>query len=172
MQFSQNYFRLIGIMLFVSSILCSASSFGKVPPELVTKSFQTHFENATHITWHKEKQVYYATFNNGEERWIAYLNGSGELMTSGRKIPLETLPLAIQRDCKAIQVNQEKKFGQLTPARIYELVSKHETMYYITLENKDRFIALQAVNGSINVLRNEKVEVKKYGKSDDVIAKK
>jgi hypothetical protein len=139
---------------------------------VVTKRFQTYFENATQINWHQEKQVYYATFNNGEERWIAYLNGSGELMTSGRKIPLETLPLTIQRDLKLVQANHEKRYGQLTPVRIYELISSDETMYYISLENKDRFITLQAVNGSNNVLSNKKVETEKFKNGEDIVAKK
>jgi hypothetical protein len=168
---SQNYFRLIGIILFMSTIVCSAS-YGKVIPESVIKSFQTHFGNATHITWHQEKQVYYATFNNGEQRWIAFINGSGELMTSGRKIPLETPPLTIQRDLKLVQTNHEKKYGQLTLARIYELISADETMYYITLENKDRLIALQSVHGNINILSNKKVEPGKFKNGEDIVAKK
>lgn len=173
MQFSQNYFRLIGIIIFVSSILCSASSFGKVPPELVIKSFQAHFENASHVTWHQEKQVYYATFTNGEERWIAYLRSSGELVTSGRRILIENLPLMVQRNMKSVQASYEKKYGALTPVWIYELIATEQTTYLITLENKNRYLALQAVNDNINVVVNKrKTENTVIEKDKDIIAKK
>ena len=74
---------------------------------------------------------------------------------------------------KSVQASYEKKYGALTPVWIYELITTEQTTYFITLENKDRYLALQAVNDNINVVVNKrKKENTVIEKDKDIIAKK
>lgn len=135
-------YRLMGVLALVMMTIGHVVFAQPVvsPAEKVKKSLKVHFENATSVTWSKYNPLHYATFSYNDESWIAFIDSDGKLVTSGRRISTNQLPIVVQRRLHTLLDTYEKKFGALKSGCIYEMVKSDATEYFIPFENDHHYV--------------------------------
>ncbi|MGC1243018.1 MAG: hypothetical protein WA874_15620 [Chryseosolibacter sp.] len=126
----------------------NASVYGK---------FSESFPGAQHVTWTTlTDQISKAQFAYQGQPWIAFFDYKGTMLTSGRRIKVEALPLQVDSGLQKQKRRMEKKYGDLAIALIYEMVYDNGTRYYSTLENSITKITLSVcTNGQCIIEKKE-----------------
>jgi hypothetical protein len=141
-------------MLTIVSVCFSAYASGSdFPSQKVKENFMTRFQDAENIKWEKAGPLYYATFSNAGESWIAFLQKEGSIVATGRRISFKNLPLLVQQNVQPVLRRYEKKFGAFQQGCIYEMTQSGITDYFIPFENDNYTLALQSTsNGTVTVV--------------------
>lgn len=146
------FFGTIGLIVLCLSHAGYAQE-SDFPSKKAKETISNTFIDATNVSWKKHNKIYYATFTNSGQSWIAFVQNDGTLVASGRRIAFTNLPLVVQENVKPIVKNFEKKFGTLQHGCIYEMVNSGLTEYYIPFENDNHTLALLATGmGTVTVV--------------------
>lgn len=114
-----------------------ASPKTDVAPEKIQQEFRKEFVRATNITWEIKTGFYKATFSVDGQQLQAFYSLSNEFMGISRNIVFNQLPLLLQKDLK-------ETYAAYWISNLFETVTKQGTAYYITFENGNRQVTLQA----------------------------
>ena len=106
----------------------------------VMNSFKSDFANAREVKWESGKDFAKATFTMHEQVMFAYYSVDGEQIAVSRNIVSSQLPLNLLSDLK-------KNYTGFWISDLFEMASKGDTAYYMTVENGDYSIVLKS-NGS------------------------
>jgi hypothetical protein len=139
------------VLLSVSPAIIYAD--GKNPvSEIVLRSFQKEFANATNVSWTamKAENLYHAAFMYNGEAVEALFNEDGELVSTSRLISEHQLPiLAIK---KLVTDYSRYKIRQ-----VIEFTNDNETAYLATLYNEKETIVLKlSPDGSLQRIKKIK----------------
>lgn len=106
----------------------------------VMNSFKSDFADAREVKWESGKDFVKATFTMHEQVMFAYYSVDGEQIAVSRNIVSSQLPLNLLSDLK-------KNYTGFWISDLFEMASKGDTAYYMTVENGDYSIVLKS-NGS------------------------
>jgi len=103
----------------------------------VINSFKKDFAEARDIQWEKSKEYIKATFSLNEQVTFAYYAEDGNLLAVSRNLASGQLPINLLTDVK-------KNYSNYWITQLFEIASKSENSYYITLENENQTIVLKS----------------------------
>lgn len=106
----------------------------------VMNSFKSEFSDARDVKWETGKDFVKATFTMHEQVMFAYYSIDGEQIAVSRNIVSSQLPLNLLSDLK-------KNYTGFWISDLFEMATKGDTAYYMTVENGDYSIVLKS-NGS------------------------
>lgn len=106
----------------------------------VLGAFKKEFAAAREITWTVSSNYYQASFVYNDRHVSAYYSLEGDLKALTRHISLADLPMALQGDLK-------KNHSEYWISDLFEVANDNGTSYYITLEDAENSIVLEATNG-------------------------
>lgn len=107
----------------------------------VLKSFNKEFAGAENVNWTTGKSSYKASFVLNRQHVTAYYNFEGQLMGLTRNISSLDLPMSLQ-------TNLKKNFDEYWISDLFEVSNEEGTNYYITLENADETLVLEAAGST------------------------
>ena len=107
----------------------------------VLQAFKSEFNTAKEVEWTAGSNYYKAAFMYNNKHVFAYYNTEGELIGLTRYISPVDLPLSLQSSLKKI-------YADYWISDLFEVAKNDGTGYYITLENADSKIILEASDGS------------------------
>lgn len=129
------------ILTVLASIFTSSSYAGnKDVTPVVLQSFQQSFGKQKDVEWSVTNQWYKANFSFNGQYVSAYFDASGQMIAVTHRITTLQLPITLQAKLK-------KEYNDYWVSDLFEIV-KDDVAYYITLENADTKIVLQATPGS------------------------
>lgn len=105
----------------------------------VLDAFKAEFSNAKEVKWAAGENYYSAAFVYNDKYLFAFYNTEGELLGLTRNISPVDLPLSLQKDLK-------DDYKNYWISGLYEVANSKGTTYYITLENADTKLILNADN--------------------------
>lgn len=105
----------------------------------VLNAFKTEFNNAKEVKWGAGENYYSAAFVYNDKYLFAFYSTDGDLLGLTRNISPVDLPLSLQRDLK-------DEYKSYWISGLYEVANNKGTTYYITLENADTKLILNADN--------------------------
>jgi hypothetical protein len=106
----------------------------------VMNSFKSEFSDARDVKWETAKEFVKATFKLHEQVMFAYYSIDGEQLAVSRNIVSNQLPLNLLADLK-------RNYTGFWISDLFEMATKGDTAYYMTVENGDYSIVLKS-NGS------------------------
>ncbi|HUR11872.1 MAG TPA: hypothetical protein VM012_10910 [Flavitalea sp.] len=109
--------------------------------EKVMNTFKTEFANARDVKWESSKDFVKATFILNEQVLFAYYSLDGEQIAVSRNIVSSQLPINLLADLK-------KNYSEFWISDLFEIATKTDTGYYVTIENGDFTIVLKSNGGS------------------------
>ncbi len=120
----------------------------------VRSSFTHDFRSAKNIQWEKEKDFSKATFNINDQIMFAYYDPSGMLVAVARNITSDNLPINLQVDLK-------NNYSDYWISDLFETAAHGQTHYYVTLENADQKLILNATDSNEwSVYKKTKKDIK------------
>ena len=141
------------ILVLVASAITQTVSAAddKVSPRL-TQALVKEFSGAKAIHWQvfKGRDIYQASFILNHQRLFAYFNGDGELVSVGRYVDLNALPILVN---KALA----DRFEDFEVKEVVEYTRDGSTQYALVLENsKKRIMANAYSDGGIAIVKKQK----------------
>ena len=131
---------LIAVFVFMTGISSAfANGKGEVNDKII-KTFQKEFAGAQDVQWVTTKEFVKATFTLNEQVVYAYYSREGNLLGVTRNILSGQLPINLLTDLK-------KNYNNYWITDLFEMATKGENMYYLTLENSDHKLVLKS-NGT------------------------
>ncbi|HEX6429080.1 MAG TPA: hypothetical protein VF008_15395 [Niastella sp.] len=131
---------LIAVFVFITGISSAfANGKGEVNDKII-KTFQKEFAGAQNVQWVTTKEFVKATFTLNEQVVYAYYSTDGNLLGVTRNILSGQLPINLLTDLK-------KNYNNYWVTDLFEMATKGENMYYLTLENSDHKLVLKS-NGT------------------------
>lgn len=125
------------ILTVLASIFTSSSYAGnKDVTPVVLQSFQYNFGKQKNVDWSVANELYKANFVLNGQYVAAYFEASGEIVALTHRITTLQLPITLQAKLK-------KEYNDYWVSDLFEII-KDDVTYYITLENADTKIVLQA----------------------------
>ena len=115
----------------------------------VMNSFKSEYANARDVKWETTKDYVKATFNLNDQVMFAYYSIDGEQIAISRNIVSTQLPINLLSDLK-------KNYADFWISDLFEIATKTETAYYVTVENGDNTIVLKSSGGLWEVFKKEK----------------
>ncbi len=104
----------------------------------VINSFKSDFADARDVKWETGKDFVKATFTMHEQVIFAYYSVEGEQIAVSRNIVSSQLPLNLLSDLK-------KNYTGYWISDLFEMATKGDTAYYMTVENGDYSIVLKSI---------------------------
>lgn len=147
----KKHFLTLAIAMFVTLGSLFANGTEEVNQKVVS-SFNKEFKLAKNVEWEISKDLYKATFNMNEQVLFAFFTKDGEMLAVSRNLSSSQLPIQLASSLK-------NDYCDFWISDLFELSSKSETGYYVTIENADQKVILKSygVNGW-QVYRKEKKE--------------
>jgi hypothetical protein len=143
---------LVIVSVLMVVIVCTAQAQQKIEPSAaVAVEFGQRFLGATEARWSLKDNVYGVSFRYNDESSIAYFDQQGELIANGRRISEKQLPMSVAGRLVETCRLQEKKYGQVGIAALYEFSRQSGTQYVATLENDKVAMVLVAENGNVTI---------------------
>ena len=121
-----------------------SSSFASGPrkgDDNIKESFRREFRDAQIMKWDNFKAYARATFRMNDQVMFAYYSGNGELLAIARNILSDRLPLNLMQEIK-------NNYSGYWITELFEVTAQGETSYYVTLENPDYKLVLQAADST------------------------
>ena len=115
----------------------------------VMNSFKSEFSDARDVKWESGKDFVKATFTLHEQVMFAYYSVDGDQIAVSRNIISSQLPLNLLTDLK-------KSYSGFWISDLFEMATKGETAYYMTVENGDYHIVLKSGSNGWDVFKKEK----------------
>ena len=131
---------LIGVFVFITGISSAFANGKEEVNDKIIKTFQKEFAGAQHVQWVTTKEFVKATFTLNEQVVYAYYSSDGNLLGATRNIVSGQLPINLLTDLK-------KNYNNYWITDLFEMATKSENMYYLTLENSDHKLVLKS-NGT------------------------
>jgi hypothetical protein len=135
--------RILTIALLLS--LSITSTFANNKEEVVNyraqNSFKQEFAQARNVKWETSRDFVKATFSMNDQVMIAYYSNGGNLLGVTRNITTNQLPLNLLTDIK-------KNHKDSWISDLFEVTTKDETSYYITLQDADQTIVLKSIEST------------------------
>jgi hypothetical protein len=129
-------------MILTTGLTSAFASRGDDINQAAMASFKSEFATATNISWQHEKAYTKATFTLNDQVMIAYYNNdNNELIAVVRNILSQQLPLNLFTSLK-------KEYKGYWVTGLFEMATPGYTSYYVTLENSDETIVLNATGSS------------------------
>lgn len=142
------------IVLTAIVMLLTVTSFAGEPEKvtsLVKAAFENDFSKASHVSWQRSNDFYFASFTLNNVNVDAAYTEKGELVGTSRRITAEQMPLSISL---AIAKKYE---GYLVDKSVVELTFEGVTRYYVTVSNQSQALKLKCYsNGELEVERKIK----------------
>ncbi len=141
------------ILVLVASAITQTVSAAddKVSPRL-SQALVKEFSGAKAIHWQafKGRDIYQASFILNHQRLFAYFNGEGELISVGRYVDLNTLPILVSKSIA-------DRFGDFEVKEVVEYTRDGSTQYALVLENSKKTIMANAYSdGGIAIVKKQK----------------
>jgi hypothetical protein len=127
------------VMLSLVSISFAADD-DKVSPA-VLQSFNASFKQAKEVGWTIKENMYKAQFNLDGQYITAFYDVDGKMIGMTRNISTVQLPIGLQTSLRS-------KIDNLWITELFEVSNENGTSYYVTLENADTKLVLQASSNS------------------------
>ena len=115
----------------------------------VINSFKSEFSDARNVRWESGKDFVKATFTLHEQIMFAYYSVDGDQIAVSRNIISSQLPLNLLSDLK-------KNYSGFWISDLFEMSTKGETAYYMTVENGDYQIVLKSSSNGWGVYKKDK----------------
>jgi hypothetical protein len=131
--------KMILTLAIAVSTLSAFAKEEKVAP-LVLNAFNKEFTTAKEVEWTIGSNFYIAAFVYNEKHVFAYYNAEGHLLGLTQYISPDTLPMTLQSSLK-------KDYGEYWISDLFEVAKDGTTAYYITMENAEKKVVLQAIGG-------------------------
>lgn len=128
-------------LVMIATLLGSAFAADEKVKTEITKAFTSQFSNASEVTWVREINYYKVFFVSNGSWMCAYYNNSAELLAVKRNVSPTQLPYFLQNSYK-------KTYADHWVTGLFELSTKHGFRYFITLQNADKTIVLESLDGS------------------------
>jgi hypothetical protein len=140
----------------------------------VARSFESDFSGASKIKAQSlPKRITLMEFNLNEGSWIAYYDGDGKLITSGRRIKTgERLPLLVQGSLDEILAKYERKFGMITVGAPYEMTKGSTTEYFVQMQNAQINMLVSIDGFGTSLVHNKQINKTTFEPDKSVVAKK
>ena len=106
----------------------------------VMNTFKSEFSEARDVKWESGRDFVKATFTLHQQVMFAYYSVEGDQIAVSRNIISSQLPINLLSDLK-------KNYTGFWISDLFEMATKGETAYYMTVENGDYNIILKS-NGS------------------------
>ncbi|MEO6405965.1 MAG: hypothetical protein ABIY51_14585 [Ferruginibacter sp.] len=137
------------IAIFFSTV-AFASGIDPVSTEVKT-AFLKKFSTAESVSWKKNGDLYFASFQVNQNSFFAAYNEKAELVALSRNIQLSQLPLQLSQALA-------ERYSSYTLSRdVTEMVLEGETSYYLNAESKDKTLQLKGkASGDIEVVSKTK----------------
>lgn len=141
------------ILVLVASAITQTVSAAddKVSPRL-SQALVKEFSGAKAIHWQafKGRDIYQASFILNHQRLFAYFNGEGELISVGRYVDLNALPILVSKSIA-------DRFGDFEVKEVVEYTRDGSTQYALVLENSKKTIMANAYSdGGIAIVKKQK----------------
>jgi hypothetical protein len=139
----------------------AAGSGGPGNPR-VEETLKKEFSGAQSVHWEylKKGGLYHAMFIYNNERMNAYISPEGELIATGRFIPLANLPFLAAREIST-------RYQDYRINEIIEFTRDGETGYLVDMENESKKLSVQVTaNGGSSVYKKEKKNFSKAEKKN------
>jgi hypothetical protein len=131
---------LIGVFVFITGISSAFANGKEEVNDRIVKTFQKEFAGAQNVQWATTKEFVKATFTLNEQVVFAYYSPDGNLLGVTRNILSGQLPINLLTDLK-------KNYNNFWITDLFEMATKGDNMYYLTLENSDHKLVLKS-NGT------------------------
>ena len=135
----------IALTLAVLFSLISFSSFANEDENVtpaVLKSFNSSFRKATQVAWSVSSGLYKANFAMDGQYVAAFYDANGKMIALTRNVSTVQLPLPLQTALKS-----EAEGYWISD--LFEISNEEGTKYYVTLENADTRLVLQASSNDV-----------------------
>src|SRR6267154_2853361 len=132
--------KIILTLAIAVSTLSAFAGEDNVSPK-VLDAFKTEFTTAKEVEWTAGSNYYKATFTYNGKHVFAFYNTDGELLGLTRYLSPVDLPIGLQ-------TNLKKNYSKYWVSDLFEVAKNNGTSYYITLENADTKIVLNAADGN------------------------
>ena len=162
---------IIGAILFIISLSNSAAQDGASVRASVAQSFEKNFSGATNLRWtFYQQNVSLARFNYSDRACLAYFDRKGAIISSGRKVSVQELPIDVNYGMTSAKERHEKKYGELTVGIIYEMVTDAKKEFFIPLVNEKIHLLISVATDGTVILKR-KTEGKTEQKNPNVLAR-
>lgn len=121
-------------MMSLSSVL--ANDFAEVNQKVV-HNFNKEFALAKNIQWTTTSSMVKVSFTLNEQSYYGYYSQDGERIAISRRVAIASLPLSLNAELQA-------KFDTYWITDAFEIASKDESAYYVTVENADNKLTLKS----------------------------
>ena len=121
------------------------------------EALKKEFSGASSIKWEylKKASIYHACFIYHDEFMHAFFSDDGELIATGRFIPISNLPFLASREISS-------KYQGYQINDVTEYTRESETGYLVNMENEKSKLAVQVYpNGASFVFKKEKKNLSK-----------
>lgn len=128
------------LVLLIAIVMTIQLSFANEAPAVASsamKSFNKHFYRASNVQWQHSESYDKVSFVLDNRFMNAYYAPDGELIVVIRNILSEQLPLKLLLELK-------QKYSNMWISELFEVVNGSDDYYYVTLENADEKLVLNA----------------------------
>lgn len=132
------------ITLFALLLTLTLSSFTRPADKIsgpVNSSFQKEFKNARIISYEVSPSYTRLNFSMNDLVLSAFYSAKGELLAMTHNILTTQLPVKLMLGIK-------ESYNDYWVTGLFEMNSKEENVYYLTLENANAKLALKSVNNA------------------------
>ena len=144
------------ILSIATMLLMGISAFAAKNDDiskLALRAFNKEFATAKNISWEQKQEYLKVTFSMNDQVLFAYYNNNGDLQAVVRNLVSDQLPINLLTTLKS-------DYAGYWISDLFEVASDDQTTYYVTLENADKKIVLNATGSSgWNVYSKEKKSV-------------
>ena len=128
------------VTISILGFICIDSVYAQSnTPTAVLTSFHKSFSSAANESWSTVKDLYRVDFTSDDEKISAFFNDEGKLIASSRNVTLLQIPLSLKSDLK-------KNFDDYEVASIFEVDKEDGTIYYATIKNSKKQLALESTS--------------------------
>ena len=141
---------LVLLVATISNTLQAAND--KNVSKQVQDALAREFAGASYVQWeaYRSKDIYQASFILNQQRLFAFFDGQGKLLSTGRYIPANNLPILVSKSI-------DTKFSGYQVKEAMEYTDDNETVYAIVLENEKKSIVANAYSGgNISIISSKK----------------
>jgi len=132
------------ILSIATMLLMGISAFAAKNDDiskLALRAFNKDFATAKNISLEQKQDYLKVTFTLNDQVMFAYYNNNGDLRAVVRNLLSGQLPINLLTELKS-------DYAGYWISDLFEVASDDQTTYYVTLENADNKIVLNAFGGS------------------------
>ncbi len=137
-------FALLTIVALVTFNTTFANPKSDPAPQKIQQEFKKEFAGAADVVWTTKATFYKVSFLAGGQPLEAFYSLTNEFMGLSRNITFNQLPLLLQKGIK-------ETYASYHISNLFEAVTTSGTAYYITFENGNQQVTLQAGTASWSV---------------------